>query len=142
MRLTILTVIVTFLTCRDFKMPIWQPMTTPLYPIHLDILWCSFARVFLPTTPPARCRRRRSCLAIGAEGRLLELRPPCSRVAVCGAVDARKTQLGVGDVLTVGADHACFERVDEEFEQWEAGAYQGEGEYGLSEEDWDPEVVD
>ena len=29
----------------------------------------------------------------------------------------------MGDVEAVGADHAGFERVDEEFEEGEAGAY-------------------
>lgn len=70
------------------------------------------------------------------------MRPLCFRVVVYGAIAGGDAQLGVVDVQTVGADQACFERVDEGFEEWKAGAYQGEEEHGLSEENGDPEVVE
>ena len=45
-------------------------------------------------------------------------------------------------VQAVGTDHACFEGVDEKFEEGKAGGYDGAGDHHLAYEGGDPEVVD
>lgn len=63
-------------------------------------------------------------------------------VAFCGAVGTRKAELGVGVVDAIGADHACFEGIHEQFEVGEAGACEGAEDDDLPEKRWDPETVD
>lgn len=72
----------------------------------------------------------------------MELRSLRFVVAVCGAVEALELELGVVDIEAVGADHAGFEGVDEDFQEGEAGRNEGEGDDALAEESGDPEVVD
>lgn len=52
-RLTTLTIILTLFPSRDFTMSVRQPMSPPIYPIHLYILRRSLACVCPSTTPRA-----------------------------------------------------------------------------------------
>ena len=54
LRLTTLAIILTLFPSRDLTMSVREPMTPPLYPIHLYILRCNLGRVSPSTTPRAR----------------------------------------------------------------------------------------
>lgn len=71
---------------------------------------------------------------------MFELRAASFEIAAAFAAAATGEFLGTAGAA-VCADHAGFEGVDEEFEEGEAGGYDGGGDDALLAEDRDPGVV-